>query len=147
MNSYIIKLWVVPILIILNACTDSKPSKGRYIIENSTERKVKIKFYERQQLGDQILILTKEIEGPGILYDKVKVLEGVTDREGPRDIFGADSLAVIFDNEKIQPHYEGLPFENSLVFFSDYIQEGDTKRYIITEENYQNAAPCDGDCE
>lgn len=141
------KSWIILLLIISNSCTDQGEYKGRYIIENATERSVKIKFYERQRVGEPILVFTKVIDGPGVLYDEVKVLEGVTDREVPMDIFGADSLAVIFDDEKIQAHYSGLPFENSLAFFSDYMQDGNTNRYIITEENYENAIPCDGDCD
>lgn len=147
MNNYILKFWLVPFLVMINACTDSKPSKGRYIIENGTDRNVEIRFYESQGIGNPTLVFTEEIDGPGIIYDETVTLEGVTDREGPKDIFGADSLAIIFDGIRVQAHYEGLPFGNSLVFFSDYIQNGDTNRYIITEENYQSAVECDGNCE
>jgi len=147
MYNYILKSWVIVLLIIFNSCTDQGEYKGRYIIENATERSLKIKFYKRQPIGKPILVLTKEINGPGIVYDEFKTLYSPGDNEIPEDVFGADSLAVIFDNEKIQAHYEGLPFENSLAFFSDYMQDGDTKRYIVTEENYQAAIPCDGDCD
>ncbi len=147
MYKYILKSWVIVLFIISNSCTDQGEYKGRYIIENATERTVKIKFYERQRVGEPLLAFTRDIVGPGVLYDEVKVLDGVTDTQSPEDVFGSDSLAVIFDGEKIQAHYEGLPFENSLAFFSDYMQEGDTFRYIITEENYKNALDCDGDCE
>lgn len=97
-------------------------------------------------MGKPVLVFIKEINGAGFIYDESKTLYNPGDSEIPEDVFGADSLAVIFDNERIQAHYSGLPFENSLAFFSDYIQEEDTNRYIITEENYQNATGCDGDC-
>lgn len=147
MYKYILNFWVITILIISNSCTDQDDYKGRYIIENATERTVKIKFYDRQRVGEPILILTKEIDGSGIIYDEFKTLYSPGDNEIPEDVFNADSLAVFFDNQKIQPHYDGLPFGNSLAFFSDYIQEGDTNRYIITDENYQNAVECNDDCE
>jgi hypothetical protein len=146
MYNYILKSWVIVLLIISNSCTDQGNYKGRYIIENATEKEVKIKFYKRQRVGVPILILTKEINGPGIIYDEFKTLYSPGDNEIPKDVFGADSLAVIFDSEKIQAHYESIPFENSLSDFGDYMQEGDTNRYIITEENYQNAVDCDGNC-
>jgi len=147
MNSYIFKIFVILSVITLNSCTDQGDYKGRYIIENATERAVTIKFYDRQGMGEPILILTKEIDGSGIIYDEFKTLYSPGDNEIPEDFFDADSLAVIFDNQKIQAYYESLPFENSLSDFGDYIQEGDTNRYIITEENYQNAVGCNGDCE
>lgn len=147
MYNHILKSWVIVLLTIVGSCTDQGDYKGRYIIENATERSVKIKFYERQRVGKPVLILIKEINGSGIVYDEFKTLSSPGDNEIAKDIFGADSLAVIFNDEKIQAHYSGLPFGNSLVFFSDYIQEGDTNRYIIIEENYQNAIECDGDCE
>jgi len=147
MSSHILRTCLIFIILSINSCTDQGDYKNRYIIENATERTVTIKFYERQRLSEPKLVLTKEIDGPGIMYDEIKNLVDVSDRESPEVIFAADSLAVIFDNKKIQAHYESLPFGNSLAFFSDYIQEGDTKRYIITEENYQNALECNGECD
>jgi len=147
MSSYIFKTFVILSVITLNSCTDQGDYEGRYIIENATEREVSIKFYERQQEEEPILVFIKTINGSGVLYDEVKDLDGVTDREVPIDIFGADSIAVIFDNQKIQAHYSSIPFQNSLSDFGDYISNGDTKRYIITEENYDDAVECNGDCE
>jgi hypothetical protein len=141
MYNYMLKSWVIVLLIIFNSCTDQDDYKGRYIIENATERAVEIKFYDRQRVGEPVLVLTKEINGSGVVYDEFKTLYSPGDNEIPEDVFGADSLAVIFDGKKIQAHYSGLPFENSLAFFSDYMQDGDTNRYIITEENYQTAIP------
>lgn len=146
MYNYILKSWVIVLLTIFVSCTDRGDYKNRYIIENATERTVKIKFYKRQRVGKPNLVFTKVIAGSGVLYDKIKNLDGVTDTKSPEDVFGADSLAVIFDGEKFQPHYSGLPFGNSLAFFIDYIQDGDANLYIITEENYQNAMECDGGC-
>ena len=147
MYNYILKSWIIVLLIISNSCTDQGFYEGRYIIENDTERTVEIRFYKRQRVGAPILVLTKEINGPGIIYDEFKKLYSPGDSEIPKDVFGADSLAVIFNSEKIQAHYESIPFENSLSDFGDYMQDGNTNRYIITEENYENAIPCDGDCE
>ncbi|MDT0651899.1 hypothetical protein [Autumnicola edwardsiae] len=147
MNTNFLKIQILLFVLVLYGCTDQGEYKGRYIIENATEKTVKIKFFKRQPIGEPILVLTKEIGGAGIIYDEIRNFDNITDREIPEDVFGADSLAVIFDGEKIQAHYEGLPFGNSLVFFSDYIQNSDTNRYIITEQNFENAVDCNNNCD
>ena len=147
MKTIIFRIGIILFVLSLNACTDQGEYKGRYIIDNATDKTVKIKFYDRQRVGEPVLVRTKEVNGPGITYNEYKTLYSPGDNEVPEDVFGADSLAVIFNNQKIQPHFSGLPFENSLASFGDYIQDGDTNRYIITEENYENAVDCDGNCD
>ncbi|MBZ9632487.1 hypothetical protein LB465_17025 [Salegentibacter sp. LM13S] len=147
MKTYIFKAFIILIIITLNSCTDQSDHESRYIIENATDRRVKIKFYDTQVVGVSKLVLYRELDGAGIMYDELKTLDGPSDKEIPKDVFGADSLVVIFDKEKIQSHYSSLPFENSLSDFGDYLNEGNMKSYIISEENYQSATSCDGACE
>lgn len=129
------------------SCINPDSYEGRYIIENDIDENVEIRFYNREQDSDPILVLTKAINGRGVLYDESKFLYGPLDREISEYIYGADSIAVIFEKKRVESHYEGFPFENSLTFFSDYKSEGNTKRYIITNQNFENAIPCDGNCD
>ena len=146
MSSTYFKSCIIFFIVVLNSCTNQSSYQGRYIIENATDRTVKIKFYDRQRVGEPVLVFSKTIDGAGIVYDEHITLYSPGDNETAQDVFGADSLAVIFDGEKIQAHYEWLPFENSLSNFEDYVSKGNTKRYIITEENYEDAVDCNGNC-
>ncbi|MFC4220732.1 hypothetical protein [Flagellimonas marina] len=64
------------------------------------------------------------------------------------EIFQADSIEMIFDNDRIETHklFYNEPAGNSLFDFSAYQRKGDTYTYTIDAKNYNNATPCDGPC-
>lgn len=92
------------------------------------------------------MVLTKSKTGRGILYDKTEILDDPLDRETSERIYGADSIAIVFGKQRVQGHYGFTPIGNSLTFFCDYKSEGNTKRFIITEQNFNYVVPCDGNC-
>jgi len=137
--------------IIIFSCNNESEFPTKYIIENTTERNIEIKFYDRSNedsSGNSTLVDSRSISGKGIIYDESRTVQGPSDSDSPLEIFKADSLAIFFDNEKVESHYDGIPSGNSLTFIGDYIGIGNTTyTYKITEKNYENAIPCDGDCE
>ncbi|MFN3138400.1 MAG: hypothetical protein ACE37L_11985 [Allomuricauda sp.] len=64
------------------------------------------------------------------------------------EIFRADSIVMIFDNERLETHYlfTNEPAGNSLFDFDSYQRDGETYTYTIDAKNYNNATPCDGPC-
>lgn len=139
---------MLPIFIF--SCNNESEFPTKYIIENTTERTIEIKFYDRSNRdasGDPTLVNSQNIIGKGILYNESRTVQGPADSDSPLEIFNADSLAILFDDEKVESHYDGLPSGNSLTFIGDYIGEGNTiYTYKITAKNYENARVCDGDC-
>jgi hypothetical protein len=63
-------------------------------------------------------------------------------------ILQADSIVLIFDNERIETHYLHIvvPVGHSLFNNDSYIHDGSTSTYTIDAKNYDNATPCDGPC-
>lgn len=142
-------LIILPIFIF--SCNNESEFPTNFIIENTIERTIEIKFYDRSikdASGNSKLVNSRNIIGKGMLYNESRTVQGPADSDSPLEIFKADSLAVFFDNENVESHYDGLPSGNSLTFIGDYIGEGNTTyTYKITEKNYQNAVECDGNCE
>ena len=63
-------------------------------------------------------------------------------------ILQADSIIMIFDNERLETHFLDTvePNGHSLFHNDSYIHNGNTSTYTIDAKNYNNATPCDGIC-
>lgn len=63
-------------------------------------------------------------------------------------ILQADSIIMIFDNERLETHFLDTvePYGHSLFHNDSYIHNGNTSTYTIDAKNYNNATPCDGIC-
>ena len=111
------------------------------IINNGLENRIDMKFF-RNGLPSERKPISKM--GPGEIFREGDTQTGVLIYE----IFQADSIELIFDNELIETHklFYNEPVGNSLFDFSSYQREGDTYTYTIDEKNYNNATPCDGPC-
>lgn len=147
MKLYILGLLIFLVLIPFTSCTNSGTYEGRYIIENQTDKRVELRFYSHRDGPNATLALTRNSDGPGVLYDESKKLYSPLDRETPEIVYGADSIVILFDNQHVQTHFGFIPIYNSLTFFGDYKSEGNIKRYVITNQNFEEAIPCDGTCD
>ena len=114
-----------------------------YTIENTLENTVKINFYSTGAISKP----ANELEGPGVLYTRTIKAMGanhlITALRG-------DSIRIVFDNNKVQVFcfYKDICEFNEIFNEENYISEGDSEFvYKITQENYDNATPCDGDCD
>lgn len=128
------------------SCVDSSSSTVNYIIINETERTLELRFYDLNQLGESNLSFVETIDGPGLIFEKKLVTNDLLDTNLPSDVFKADSVAIIFDSTRIESHTFNVPFGNSIMKLSDYSRDGVNYTYTITQENYDNAVPCNGPC-
>lgn len=111
------------------------------VINSDLDNHVDMKFF-RNGLPSKRKAISKT--GPGEIFRDGDTQTGVLIYE----IFQADSIELIFDNERIETHklfyYE--PVDHSLFDYGSYQRKGDTYTYTIDAKNYNNATPCDGPC-
>ncbi|MBO0341998.1 hypothetical protein J0654_10085 [Muricauda lutimaris] len=64
------------------------------------------------------------------------------------EILQADSILIVFDNERIETHklFYNEPPGNSLFDLSSYQRKGDTYTYTIEAKNHDYAQICNGPC-
>ena len=140
---------IVALLVIscmLQACGLNSPRiKRKYTLENGTGREIKMEFFVANDF------IKSEIQrGEGIIFEGLADDGGTNFRIDPRVAFNADSVVIIFDNERKQTYYlsfnplgfESVPKNQDRNIFdeSTYMVENiELYRYIFTEEDYENA--------
>jgi len=104
------------------------------IINNGLDNRVDMKFF-RNGLPSERKPISKI--GPGEIFKEGDTQTGVLIYE----IFQADSIVMIFDNERMEIHslFANEPVNHSLFDYDSYQREGDTYTYTIDEKNYNNA--------
>ena len=140
-------LGVLVFTFLLNGCTlEGEDKEIFYRIENTTDYQVSLFFYNVGTDGQKFYAYQAEIEGKGIIVEK-KVISG-SHGDMPSNAFEANLVIVVFDNLRLQEHISGAPRENSILDYPfTYTANGNnTYTYEITEENFENAIPCDGPC-
>jgi hypothetical protein len=137
---------IVALMILLNGCDRQiKRVNRKYVIENGTEKEVKIELYKYGNLT-----YTATIKGRGILY------EGISDNDVGKTISAynalrSDSAIVTFDHLKEDVHMYVytpgignviIPETRNVFLDSSYFPESNTLyRFTFTEEDYNNAEP------
>jgi hypothetical protein len=127
-----------------------------YSIENTTDYKIDIKVYNKfdksfnestsktlMTKGEKLDVKIEQTSDFDINYEYY-----------PFDAIGGDSLRLIFNDEKVltilinavdQSFSE--PISRNILKHSNYQDIGNSKfLFKLTEQDYQNAAPCNGDC-
>jgi hypothetical protein len=151
-------LLLIPLFLFYNCGPEANKFKRTYLIENSFNGTVKLKFYDRRT-GESRTRKSKVLTG------NQQQLEGTIEQSNPFDnsnnnhivsaVYGADSLRIIFDKKKVitQVFFTSSetfsePLNKNVFRHENYEAIGNEKfLFKITEEDYQNATPCDGDCE
>ncbi|MEP4743368.1 MAG: hypothetical protein ABJX94_01575 [Flavobacteriaceae bacterium] len=125
------------------SCTDVGTLGRTYSIVNGTEEQVSLLFYDTQ--GDKPeLVLSESLNGEGLIVERT--LETyMRDQNTPEIAFKADSVSVIFNNERAEAHYQLIP-DRSIILGDYEVKSNISFIYTITQENYDNAIPCDGSC-
>jgi hypothetical protein len=132
--------------------------RTKIIIENNSNKNIQINFYllsEPVNSFSDINLNQGEIFD-GISFEFSRPVSNNTDYTGPRLSFKSDSAVVIFDNQKKLSSY--LISDMDVTFcepksrniFRHGNYEGiDNDQFVfeITEEDFNNATPCDGDCD
>ena len=128
--------------ITLVTCTDEKMS-NIYRIENATTNEVTLRFYSSSQ---QLLFENQSVEGESLIVERSADFFPGEITSGPNDAFMlADSIAVIFNNERVEGHNTSVP-DRSLLLNYESEKGQNVFVYTITQENFDNAIPCDGPC-
>jgi hypothetical protein len=114
-------------------------------IINATENSVEILFFNREEGTEKVFLYSAEVDGEGLLIEinhEVDVMGGST---LPSAVFQANSAELIFNNTRIEEHNEGEPLRS--IFGLNFESVDGARVYTITEENFNNATPCDGPCK
>ena len=137
-------IWFVFLVFFLFGCPDMGTYYSSYSIVNETKHNIELRFYKAIIATEERSFVFKvEIEGEGLIIERTLKTYAL-DIDSPIEAFKADSVAVIFNKERVEGHKLFVPDGNSILF--DYERNGNQYTYTITEENYKNATPCDGPC-
>ncbi|MFD2100089.1 hypothetical protein [Flagellimonas iocasae] len=128
------------------SCTDSSTTTRNYRILNDTDHTVELRFYKASTAtSERSFVFKVVIEGEGLVLERT-LKTYPPDTNGPTDVYEADSVAVVFNGERVEGHIFIEPISGSIMNLGDYERNGVQFTYTITEENYTNATPCDGSC-
>jgi hypothetical protein len=131
---------IVPILLI--SCWPREMVETVNLVINSElDNFVQMRFFSGGLPSGKELVFRT---GPGQLFRDGDTDTGVLIHE----IFQADSIELIFDNQRIETHklFYHEPAGNSLFDSSSYQRKVNTLTYTINSKNYENAELCDGLC-
>jgi len=153
-----ITLKIALILLLFSGCDRNvTETPVQIIISNNTGEKIEMKVYESVS---QSLIKTISIES-GNSVSKVFIEKESESPVGPKDFFEGDSLSIVFgDNQRIlnyQCQYftqsESCAVDGNILNLSDskwQLENGGesfSRSYTFTTVDFENATPCEGDCE
>lgn len=130
------------LLIFLQSCWPREMEEtGIIIINNGLENFVRMRFFsDGVSSGQETVFKT----GKGEIFRGEDTSTVVVINQ----ILQADSIIMIFDNERLETHFLDTvePNGHSLFHNDSYIHNGNTSTYTIDAKNYNNATPCDGIC-
>lgn len=135
----------VVITLLMQACVDQGSDDIDYRIFNQTNKNVKVLGFNKQLAPNTNGIADAINIAPNSIF-KVTRITGFDDNTGKvyYSFIGVDSVRVIFNNEKVKVYtresVRNTPDASVLDGDSDH-------NHFITEEDYNSAIDCNGDCE
>lgn len=132
------------IALAFNSCVDQGSSDIEFTLFNQTDKTVKVLGF-----NTQLDVNTNGKAEPITISPnsefKVTRVTGIEDDTGFRfySIRGVDSVRVIFNNEKVL----ALTLENTFNQGQTIFQGNDDYQHFITEQDYESAVDCNGNCE
>jgi hypothetical protein len=132
---------LITVLLVMSCWHREMEETVNLIINNGLDNHIELKFFKNGLPSGK---KSTSRLGKGEVFSDGDTNTGVQ----INGIFEADSIEMIFDNERIETHklFYNEPVGNSLFDFSSYEKKGDTHTYTIDEKNYNNAILCDGPC-
>lgn len=137
----------VVIILLFNACVDQASHDIVYTIFNQTDKSVKVLGFDTKNES------TEEIYTQPIKADKINIspnssfkITRVTGIDADitkvyYSIRGIDSVRVVFNNEKVLVITRTPPNPCNIC------DADENNQHYITEQDYENAEDCNGDCE
>lgn len=144
-------------IIFLSCVKESRMYSRQYSLKNETNQNIKLKFYfkynEQLVYGEIIKLNDTEVFNGGFLETDQPHSNDV---DYPINTFKAsDSVVIIFNNEKRNimflqngDNIFSTPIDRNVFRHGNYVNMGGNNfQFTITEEDYNNAEDCNGDCD
>lgn len=148
---------------LLNNCVTETPMfNATYQIKNESGNSITIRFYENFILNennfeDVILPNNQIISGSKTMGTNFDDLNNLNNTQ-PTTSFSALSFTAVYNNERKTEYFINFSDTNDSYTFSSPVNRNllrggnytnignDIYEFILTEEDYNNATPCSGDC-
>lgn len=132
------------IYILFNSCVDQGGTEVKYTMFNETDKTVKVLGFNKSVMGsngiaDPIIISPNS----DFTITKVTGFEN-TSIERFYSIQGVDSVRVVFGEQKVLIYTleQASASQDFSIFRGDF-----DNQHFITEQDYENAEDCNGNCE
>lgn len=138
---------------LLISCVTEDLIKREYFLENDSEGSINILFfYPDNKFNPQLSTTLENGKSLRARIDQSSFDDEETDLV---NAYYADSVRIVFNREKVLVYtfdYSNFEFSNpqsrNVLKHSNYELIGEQKfRFVITEEDFDNATSCDGDCD
>ncbi len=132
-------------ILILNSCVDQGSSNIEFTLFNQTDKTVKVLGFNTQLDFNTNGKAEPIIINPNSEF-KVTRVTGL-DNNTLMGFYslrsGVDSVRVVFENLKVKVYSENI---SPITEFSIF-RGNDNHQHFITEQDYESAEPCNGNCE
>ncbi len=131
------------ITLVLNSCVDQASDDIEFTLFNQTDKTVKVLGFDTSLDVDTNGKSEPIIIKPNTEFKVIRVT-GLNDNLGNAfySIQGVDSVRVIFDDLKVKT-FGGINDDTP----HDIFTGGDDNKSFITEQDYESAEDCNGNCE
>lgn len=132
------------ITLTLSSCVDQASDDIEFTLFNETDKTVKVLGFDtRLDINNNIGKANPIVISPNSSF-KVTRITGLNDDLGNAfySIQGVDSVRVIFDDLKVKT-FGGINDDTP----HDIFTGGDDNKSFITEQDYESAEDCNGNCE
>ncbi len=129
--------------ITVHSCVDQGGSEVTYTMFNETDKTVKVLGFDKSVIGVNGLAEPITIN-PNSSF-KVTRMTGFENTTIQRfySIQGVDSVRIVFNNEKVLV----LTLESTFSQGQTIFQGNNDYQHFITEQDYEDAEDCDGNCD
>ena len=132
-------IFVLPVV----GCTPEQSTVAEYSIENSLNIPITLRFF-RNGLPS-VGTAPVSLKSSGGTFKKSA--ESLGSSTSPFEVFDADSIAILFNGERVQGHNLFEPTGMCLLNQQDYANLGDGKfLYRIKQENLDASILCENEC-
>ncbi len=140
---------LITLIITVNCCTDFGEGKfHKYTIKNESGKDIIISSYRNSYPERNTPIFIQ-------LENGAELTKTYQDQLPPTGydfavFFQGDSIIINYENVKTQKYdvFDGLICEQNSLFKSPFCETGSPiQTFIFTEEDYQNAEDCNGNCD
>tara|TARA_Y100001001_G_scaffold89427_1_gene87397 strand:+ start:325 stop:750 length:426 start_codon:yes stop_codon:yes gene_type:complete len=132
------------VFLLILGCTPEQTTVSEYSIKNGLNVPITLRFFRSGLPSTGIEPVSLKSFG-GMFKKTAESMGSIT---SPFEVFDADSIAIIFNGERVQGHNLFEPIGMCLLNQQDYERLGDGKfLYQIKQENLDAAILCENGCD